>query len=161
MAYSFVVNVKGQKQGQFKSENPKKIGGIVGLAFAYGVKKPIDVATGEPTGKRQHSPIRVVKEWGASSPQFFEALVTNEALPEVTLEFRKTNPAGEEYVYQRIKLTDAGVCEIRQFTNEDAADASAKRAPSEREEISFTFHKIEIENTDGKTIADDDWGNSS
>ncbi len=28
-----------------------------------------DASTGQATGKRQHKPIKIIKEWGASSPQ--------------------------------------------------------------------------------------------
>lgn len=32
------------------------------------VQSPRDVATGQASGKRQHKPIRVIKEWGTSGP---------------------------------------------------------------------------------------------
>ena len=166
MGYSFFVTIKGKTQGEFKSESPLKKGGILGLSFAYELKSPRDPATGQATGKRQHFPIRITKAWGAASPQLFTALTTNEVLTEVKLEFRRTNAGGEEYVYQSIRLTDASVSQIRQFTNEaaTAGDSSAKRTSAndqELEEISFTFHKIEIENKDGKTMGQDDWGSNN
>jgi hypothetical protein len=42
------------------------------LTSAYYVVSPRDSASGMPTGKRQHSPIKIVKEWGAASPQLRE-----------------------------------------------------------------------------------------
>ena len=33
------------------------------------MKSPRDVATGMASGKRQYAPIKIVKEWGAASPQ--------------------------------------------------------------------------------------------
>lgn len=39
------------------------------LADASYVLTPRDSASGMPTGKRQHSPVTFVKEWGPASPQ--------------------------------------------------------------------------------------------
>jgi hypothetical protein len=36
---------------------------------SYEVKSPRDVATGQASGKRQYAPIKIVKEWGAASPE--------------------------------------------------------------------------------------------
>ncbi len=35
----------------------------------YQVKGPRDAATGQASGKRQHKPMTIVKEWGAAPPQ--------------------------------------------------------------------------------------------
>ena len=164
MAYQFYVAIKGKKQGAFKGESPQDAqrSKIEGLAFEYEVKSPRDLATGQLSGKRQHLPITIVKEWGAATPQLFTACVTNEVLPEVTFEFRKTNQNGEEYIYHKIKLTDATISTVRQFTSGATDGASSTKHSSsadtkELEAVSFTFRKIEVENTDGKTTAMDDW----
>lgn len=164
MGYRFYVTIKGQKQGAFKGESAQAKTKIEGLSFSYDLKSPRDASSGQASGKRQHSPIRIVKEWGAATPQIFQALVTNEVLQEVTLEFRKTNANGEEYLYHRIKLTNASISAIRQFTGGDAGAegaSSSKHATAtdtrELEEVSFTFQKIDIDNFDGKTAAQDDW----
>ena len=166
MAYQFQLSIKGKTQGQFKGEGVvprRKDGWIPALGFEYEIKSPRDAATGHASGKRQHSPITIVKEWGAATPQIFTALVTNEVLSEVVFEFTRTNSNGEEYVFHKIKLTDGTVSQIKQFTGGDADDAtSAKHTGAgkrlEMEAVSFTFHKIEVENVDGKTSAMDDWG---
>jgi type VI secretion system secreted protein Hcp len=163
MPYAFSVTIKGQKQGAFKGEGTSKAtkDAIDGLSFAYDLKSPRDLSTGQATGKRQHSPIRIVKGWGAATPQIFQALVSNEVLTSVKLEFRKTNVNGEEVVYYTITLADAVVSEIRQFSRE-ATDSSSggKRAatdPQELEEVSFTFQKITVENNQAKTMSEDSW----
>ena len=158
MGYSFKVKIKGQKQGQFKGESPKDKDKdtMLGLSFAYEVKSPRDVATGQPSGKRQHMPIRFVKEWGAATPQIFTALTTNEVLPTVSFEFTRTNANGEEYVYYSIKLTDASISDLRQFTSDNPAGGTKGGSSMELEEVSLTFRKIEVESKDGKTMATDD-----
>ena len=166
MPYEFYVTINGTKQGVFKGEGvkDKTKDKIVGLAFSYELKSPRDAATGQPSGKRQHSPAKIVKEWGAATPQIFQALVSNEALKEVKLEFYKVNANGEEYVYYTVRLTNASVSAIRQYTSDGGvqASSSAKQGSSsldlkELEEVSFTFQKIEVESKDGKTMSMDDW----
>jgi type VI secretion system secreted protein Hcp len=167
MAYQFHLSIKGKTQGQFKGEgvlNRRKDSWIPALGFEYEIKSPRDAATGQRSGKRQHSPITIVKEWGAATPQIFTALVTNEVLSEVVFEFTRTNSNGEEYVFHKIKLTDGTVSQIKQFTGGDASTDSATSAKHtgagkrlEMEAVSFTFYKIEVENVDGKTSAMDDW----
>jgi hypothetical protein len=39
---------------------------------AYYVVAPRDAASGMATGKRQYAPVKIVKEWGAASPQLRE-----------------------------------------------------------------------------------------
>jgi type VI secretion system secreted protein Hcp len=158
MAYEFYVKVKGQKQGDFKNETPreKHQGKIPGISFHYNVKSPRDAATGQASGKRTHHPVSFVKAWGPSTPQFFQALCTNEVLPEVAFEFVKTDPNGEEYVYHTLKLTNATVSEIDQYLEGDP-EADQSHDVHELERVSFTFQRIEIQNKDGKTMAVDDW----
>src|SRR5437764_7519742 len=75
------VAAKGQKMGDLKSELPedkKSQHQIAALSLDYKVLSPRDLATGQSSGKRQHSPLTIVKEWGAATPQLFQALVTNE-----------------------------------------------------------------------------------
>jgi type VI secretion system secreted protein Hcp len=87
MAYEFYVTIKGKKQGQFKVEILRELlmFKIPALRFLYELKAPRDAATGQASGKRQHSPITMTKEWGPASPQIFQALVMNEVLESVLL----------------------------------------------------------------------------
>ena len=96
-----------------------------------------------------------VKEWGAASPQFFQALCTNEILKSVLFEFVKVDANGEEYVFHTIRLTNASVSEIEQYIEDVPGSAAHDARPLEK--ISMTFQKIELENKDGKTTAVDDW----
>ncbi|MDQ6770462.1 MAG: type VI secretion system tube protein Hcp [Gemmatimonadota bacterium] len=165
LAYEFSVQIEGTKQGKFKGD-PGRAGGaasdkIRGLAFQYEVTSPRDLASGQATGKRQHKPIIVTKEWGASSPQLFEALATNEVL-KVTFEFLTTKADGTEEVFETIKLANATISDIKQYTT-GLVDGAGKSATTARhlEDVSFTFQKIEMENRDGKTSWVDDLGGVS
>jgi type VI secretion system secreted protein Hcp len=166
MAYEAYCAIKGNKQKQFKGESIKasrKDKWIAVLSFGMEIVSPRDAASGQASGKRQWKPIRIVKEWGAATPQILSALATNETLDEVNFEFLKVNPSGQEYVYQTIKLTNATISACKQYTGEggDEGSSTAKHERAtdthELEAVSFTFMKIEMHNTDGKTAFIDDW----
>ncbi|MEJ7830486.1 MAG: type VI secretion system tube protein TssD [Segetibacter sp.] len=159
MAYEFYVSIEGTKQGKFKGESAREAwkGKIPALGFHYEVKSPRDTASGLATGKRQHQPVTIIKRWDGSSPQLFQALVTNELLKTVFFEFIRTNNNGEEQVYYTIKLTNASVISYEPSINQQNA---LSPEVYETEEVSFTFQRIEIENKLAKTVATDDWKNS-
>ena len=165
-ANNIIVSAKGTKQGQFKGESVREAfrDKMEASAFVLEITSPRDVATGQASGKRQFKPLIITKEVGAASPQFLQALATNEVLQTVTLDFMKTNANGEEYIYYSIKLTNATVSAVRQYTPGSAAagGSSAKHTGAadvqQMEDISFTFQQIEIENKDGKTMFTDSWG---
>jgi type VI secretion system secreted protein Hcp len=155
MAGEFYVAIEGKQQGQFKGDNKRRErkDAIVGLSFSYEIRSPSDPATGLASGKRQHSPVTITKEWGAATPQLFQALVENESLRTVVCEFVRATEEGREEIYQTVKLSNARVSAIRQYTG--AVSGAAER--TELEDVSFTFARIEISNVPGKTVADDDW----
>ncbi len=145
----FYVTIEGTKQGKFKGEGSGRVNSdkIVGVKFFYEVIAPRDPATGLPTGKRQHRPLVITKDWGAASPQLFAALVSNEVLKTVVCEFVRPNSVGQEQVYETIKLTNASISDIKRYTDTESG--------REVEDVAFTFQKIEIQ--DGTATAGDDW----
>ena len=143
------IAVEGTKQGKFKGESPvmafKDQSRV--LKFSYSVLSPRDVSTGQARGKRQHKPIVITREPGAASPQFFTALVTNEALKPVVIRFLRGN-------------VKTGVNELQQIiTLTKAIKLPVMRGDDGRwlEDVAFTFQQIQIENRPGKTMAADSW----
>lgn len=167
MAFQAHIAIKGKKTGQFKGEgiqDKRKDKWMPVLAFQHSLKSPRDIATGQASGKRQWGQLKIVKEWGASSPLALNSCATNEVLTDVEIEFTNTSAVGEEQVYQTIKLTDATIAEVRRFTGDSsgAEGASTSRHTGgvdtlELEEWSFTFRKIEVEDKIAKTSMADDW----
>lgn len=153
-AYQFFVTIEG-KSGPIKGESTQKghEKSIVGNAFSYSVRAPRDLASGMASGKRQHGPVTFTKEWGAASPQLFQALVTNEVLKTVLFEFMQSAPTGEQQVYQTVTLTNASLSSLTRR-------ASGANEPHELEDIGMTFQKIEIEDKIGHASASDDWDSS-
>lgn len=81
---------------------------------------------------RSHTPIVVTKAVDASSAKILQ--LVNQSLPTVLIQLtRKTN--GKTAVYQTIRLTDAVITKVRQVAGGNSA----------REEISFDFHSIQVE----------------
>lgn len=152
MAGVFYVTIVGSKQGQLKGESAR-VGGkgkLEGITFVSDVSSPRDAASGLPTGKRVHAPITFTKEWGAASPQLFQAAVTNETLKSVVFEFIATDRAGKEYVFETVKLTNATVSDLRRSVDEHVGARGI-------DQVALVFQKIEITDNDGKTVAADDW----
>ena len=158
MAYEFYVTVEGSKQGKLKGESDREAHAdkLTGLAFHYGVSTPPrEAGTGTGSGRRTHQPVSFVKEWGAATPQLFQALTTNESMKSVLFEFMATNDSGEETVFHTIKLVNAWITEIKQYIEQDSTP-NHPGATGPLEEISFTFQRIELVNVPGKTSAEDE-----
>ena len=157
MVTQFFVTVTGAKQGDFKGESTQKSheGKIQGVAFSYGVLSPRDATSGLPTGKRQHQPGVFSKEWGSSSPQFYQAIYTNESLPTVLFEFVVANISGAQVLHHTVKLTNASISAVRETLPDNQPAGSLD--PRDLQEISLTFQKIEIVSVTGGTQASDDW----
>jgi type VI secretion system secreted protein Hcp len=156
MAKQFYVTIEGAKQGKFKGEiaGSLRTNACKGLAFHYELKSPTDLASGQLSGKRQHSPITFVKEWGASTPQIFQAATTNELLKTVLFEFTQTTASGEEQTSYTIKLTNASVASVSHDLQGPPPGGTADT--HDLEEVSLVFQKIEIVDVPGGVIASDE-----
>ncbi len=156
-ADNIYLSIRAAKQGMLKGEVTQKglEGKIAALRFHSEVMSPRDPVPGLPTGKRQHKPLTITKEWGAASPQLFLALVTNETLTEVVIDFVGVDPKvpGTMTLSHTVKLTNASVSSIVQST-----DMMPNGTARQLEDVSFTFQKIEIMDARAKTDVMDSWG---
>jgi type VI secretion system secreted protein Hcp len=144
------LTVVGHTQGAFKGDGLRAKGHelqMQALTFDYSIVSPRDIATGQASGRRQHKPVVISKEWGPSMPQFLQAIATNEQLTKVTMEFWDTDPRGFQRLHFVVTLTNASLAEVRQRLANDLLT----------EDLSFTFQKITVEDKVGKTTFMDDW----
>ena len=150
-AENVFMGVTGKVQGPFKGESPiaARKERMPLVAFNFEVLAPRDLNTGLPVGKRQHKPIVVTKEWGAASPQFVQALISNEVLTQVVIEFYDTATNGEEVISSTMKLTNASVTDVNQTFSETAGKMA------NLQNISFTYQKMELTDKSGTTVIDD------
>jgi type VI secretion system secreted protein Hcp len=159
MAYEFYVTVKGAKAGDFKGESPRKgqEKKMPAFAFEAGILSPRDAASGHATGKRQHKPLVFMKRVGASTPQWVQAVCTNEQLTSVFFEFYESDQkSAAEHIFFTIKLTNASVASHR-IIQSISEPGSTKPDAVLHEEISLTFEKIEWEHKIAKSMAEDNW----
>ncbi len=150
--------VKSVKQGDLggSSTDPNHQSAIGIISVGHSIVSPTDLATGQASGKRQHSPLVIVTHIDKATPKLYQALVTDENLPNVELDYWKTNSDGSQNMYFTIKLTNARISSIN-FTNQNSADHPSSDTFGEYVEISFTYQKIEWTWTDGGITAQDDW----
>jgi type VI secretion system secreted protein Hcp len=147
----------GAKQGKFHGDHglngdPTQ---IPAFALTQEVTVPLDTATGGVSGKRQHTPLTIIKPLDRSSPQFFAAAVTNETLSSVTcMLYRDVERGAQPSAYFKFVLTGATIVDVKDAG--DGANGGDERG-SERERISFAYRKIEVTDLDSGTTAIDDW----
>jgi len=162
MALMAYMHVKGQKQGDIKGSVTQKgrEGSIAVIAYHHSVVSPRDPQSGLPTGQRMHKPFTVVKTTDKATPQLYNALCTNENLPEVTIDFWKPQVkasagVGAEVQFYTVTLTNAGIASITSMMP-NAEDPEQQKFDMQ-EEIAFTYQKIEWIWKDGNVTAMDDW----
>jgi type VI secretion system Hcp family effector len=126
------LTIETTKQGVIKQ--------IPATALTVEIKSPRDLATGQASGKLQSGAATITKSVDGASTQLFQALVTNEVLKSVTIDFYSTNANGEEAVAQSIRLTNATVSNLRQYLD---ATPQAASLPLQ-EDVSFTYQKFEF-----------------
>src|SRR5690349_4686649 len=142
------MKITGQKTGVFKGDSTQKghTDQIVLSSYLFQVSSPRDPATGQATGRHVYQPLSVTKQLNQSSPQILNALVTNENLKSVVINFYQSTRTGTEVNYYRVTLTNANISQDKQFTNGSTVS----------EEVSFVFQKIEQQSLTGGTTFQDD-----
>jgi type VI secretion system secreted protein Hcp len=148
------LTLTGKAQGAIKGNVTAKgrEGAIALLSVEYELSSPFDATTGLATGKRQHKPIVVTKAVDETSPSLLKALVTNEVLTTVKIDFWR--PAPETAApYFSITLTNAIVSDV-------TLKSSADEAKSETEQLQFVYQSIVWTWTPTGTSAQDDWNAS-
>ena len=107
-----------------------------------------------------HKPFVVTIELDKATPLIYNALSTNENLPEVTLEFwtpqnKGVVGVGVEVQHYTVKLTNASISDVH-FHMQNIRNPELVKYP-ESLDISFTYQKVEWIWKDGGIIASDDW----
>ena len=117
--------------------------------FEHEVIIPRDVASGLPTGKRQHRPVSVNKPVDKTSPLLMKILTQNENITEwrmnVYREFRK----GSRKLVRSIILDDPSVCGI--------GHSYAAKQRTEQERVDFCYKSITWTWRDDDISSEDNW----
>lgn len=156
MALPFHMTIKGEHQGLI--EGPCEMQGrektILCYNIKHGVRIPIQLQSGRPTGPRLHAPLTITKAYDRSSPMLYNALVTNEKLEEVEFEFYRIKGGNEEKFFE-IKLIDARMIEIKNLMSTDFEKKS--EVLDYMEEVSFVYRTIGWCYVDGGIESQDEW----
>ena len=117
---------------------------------------PIVPTTGEPSGVRVHSPLKVVKLIDKATPALHRALCTGRNISEVTLEFYRIDPeTREEAKYYKITLRIARVVDVRPFM--PMSFVPANESYRHMEQVSFVYEEIEWNWMPDNIIEIDQW----
>lgn len=130
------------------------VGGIPGsikvVGVTHSINVPFDQQTGLPMRGREHTAMKMVKQWDASSPGLWGACVGGTTFPEVKLEAFRIDPGLGEVKYFTIRLEDAIIVSMRSITTGVVQGSTAHM-----EEVVFTYKKIRWTwESDGTTFED-------
>ena len=118
--------------------------------------QPIDPTTGQATGVRVHSPMRIVKVVDKATPGLHKALCTGQNLPKVILDFYRIDPASRaEVKYYTITLSQARVVDASPYM--PMSFVPANESYRHMEQISFVYEEIEWNWMPDSKIEYDKW----
>lgn len=106
------------------------------LAFEFEVLQPYDVGSGQLTGRRQHTPITIVRKVDEASPLLWQALCTNESFQSASIQFVQPNSNGKETVYYTVTLTNATIAGYRTY--------HGGKGGKKREIVTLVFDDLEV-----------------
>ena len=157
MALTAYLAVKGKSQGDIKGDCPQggdKKDKILVYHADHEVEIPRDTHTGLPTGQRIHKPLTVTKHKDQASPKLYKACCTGEQC-DVTLDYYRIKPDGTEEKYYTVKLAEAIVVNLREYT--PVTFLPDNKPYLDMEDVSFTYSKITWTYNDGNIEYTDDW----
>ena len=118
--------------------------------------QPVEPTTGQASGVRIHSPMRVVKLIDKATPGFHKALCTGQNLAEVTVEFFRIDPdSREEAKYYNITMRNARIVDIRPYM--PMSFLPQNESYRHMEQISFVYEEIEWNWMPDSAIEMDKW----
>ena len=116
---------------------------------------PTDLHTGQPSGKRVHSPFKVRAAVDKATPLLYRAAATGENLPEVQFKFYMINQLGKEVHFYNILLTGAR-CTAVITDVPNVKDKTQEHFPH-MIEYWFVYNAIEWQWMDGAIVYEDNW----
>lgn len=137
--YMNVVSNQGPIQGDPKSPHTGK--GISVNQFSFSLEAPRDAATGQASGKRQHEPIKIVKDVDTASPKLFKAATSGGHLKQVVFQVYRIGPGGREELYETISLKNPILSSVH---------STGGKSSAPQEELSFSYEEIQYSYTQQK-----------
>ena len=127
------------------------------VEFSHSRSQTIDSASGLPSGKRQHRPVRVTKLIDKASPKLESALTTNESLTAFRIDFYRPSQSGVEQQYYTVELVNARITNISQsIISRDTENWNFVATPA-IETITLVYDRIIWTWEEGGITAEDVW----
>lgn len=157
MANTMYLKVKGANQGDMKGDCSQsgREDSILVYSLDHAVEIPRDTHTGMPTGQRIHLPLKIQKHKDQASPLLYQACCSGERITEFELDFYRINDKGQEEHYYTIKLENAIIVEMREYT--PLTFLAENKPYRDMEEVSFSYEKIVWTYEPDGIEAEDDW----
>jgi type VI secretion system secreted protein Hcp len=126
------------------------------ISYEQGVATAREAASGMVTGRRQYSPLRILKRVDKASPLLMKALVANEKI-EGVFKFFRPNPKGDGTTEQfyTVEIKGGNVASARQYVPLTIHTETANDPPLE--EVTFVFQTIVWTYVDGGISHQDSW----
>lgn len=158
-AQTITISVEKSGGEKFVGESNKaKFAGKSELAgYIMDLAVSRTAGSGMATGRRTHQPLTILKASGSSSPLYFKALVMNEQLQKVVIDFYKTDPAGAEVNYYTVTLENVFVSGYKQFTGPLDNERFNPGNNTLYDEIKLAYRKITVLEKPSQITATDDW----
>ncbi len=151
------LKVKGASQGNIKGDctqsGREKM--ILVYSMDHEVEIPRDVHTGLPSGQRIHKPLKILKHKDQASPLLFQACCSGEHISDFELDFYRISDKGKEEHYFTIKLSNAIIVQMREYT--PITFLEENKPYHDMEEVSFSYEKIVWTYEPDGIEAEDDW----
>ncbi len=143
-------------KGESTQESLGRKDSIECIAYEQGVTTAREAATGMVTGRRQYTPLKIVKRVDKSSPLLMKALVENQRIDAI-FKFFRPNPAGDGTTEQffTVEIKQGNVASVKQYVPITIHPESANDPPSE--EVAFVFRDIIWTFTNGGIQHHDSW----
>ena len=120
------------------------------------IHQPVDLTTGQATGVRVHSPVRVVKVIDKATPGFHKAMCEGANLSEAVLSFFRIDPTTrQESEYYRITLRQARIVDIQPYM--PMSFVPANESYRHMEQVSFVYEEIEWNWIPDSIVEQDQW----
>ncbi len=122
----------------------------------HSIHQPVEPTTGQASGVRVHSPLRVVKMIDKATPGFHKALCTGQNLAEVILTFYRIDPGTRsEDKYYSITLKQARIVDIRPYM--PMSFVPSNESYRHMEQVSMVYEEIEWNWMPDSAIEMDKW----
>ncbi len=122
---------------------------IAGYQYSHSVYIPTDPHSGQMSGSRVHTPVKILKLVDNSTPLLFKAMIQIETLIRVEIHF--FDPTGGQH-YFTVLLEDAKIISIREFQpnvmNPDTYQPLVEEVAFGYKKITWTWEEPNIEFSD-------------